>query len=61
MSNRIFLLALSVSCLNLEWFESIDILNKHLQEWWQVYNSVRPHSSIGYRTQDEEELLNEKF
>jgi len=48
-------------CLNLEWFESIDRLNEQLQNWWQVYNSIRPHSSIGYRTPNEEELLNEKF
>lgn len=48
-------------CLNLEWFESIEMLNEQLQEWWQVYNSIRPHSAIGYRTPDEKELLNKKF
>jgi len=48
-------------CLNLEWFESIDKLNEKLQEWWQTYNALRPHSSIDYRTPDEEEILNKKF
>lgn len=48
-------------CLNLEWFESIPKLNEHLQEWWQVYNTIRPHSSIGYQTPDEMEQLNQNF
>jgi len=48
-------------CLNLEWFESIPKLNEQLQEWWQIYNTMRPHSSIGYKTPDEYEKLNEKF
>ncbi len=48
-------------CLNLEWFESIEILNEKIQEWWQIYNTIRPHSSIGYKTPDEMEKLNKKF
>lgn len=52
---------LRTECLNLEWFESIPKLNQQLQQWWQIYNTIRPHSSIGFRTPDEEELLNKKF
>ena len=48
-------------CLNLEWFESMDSLNQQIQEWSQVYNYIRPHSSIGYNTPDECEQLNQKF
>lgn len=48
-------------CLNLEWFESIPRLNEQIQDWWQVYNNIRPHSSIGFKTPDEMEELNEKL
>lgn len=48
-------------CLNLEWFESIDILNEKIQDWWKIYNSIRPHSSIGYKTPDHYEKLNQNF
>ena len=48
-------------CLNLEWFESIPILNEKIQDWWSIYNSIRPHSSIGYKTPDEFENLNKNF
>ena len=48
-------------CLNLEWFESMDSLNQQIQEWSQVYNYIRPHSSIGYNTPDECEQLNQNF
>lgn len=48
-------------CLNLEWFESIDILNEQIQDWWNIYNSIRPHSSIGYKTPDQYEKLNQNF
>ena len=44
---------LRTECLNLEWFESIPKLNEEIQEWWIVYNTIRPHSSIGYQTPDE--------
>lgn len=46
---------LRTECLNLEWFISIPKLNENLQQWWITYNSVRPHSSIGYQTPDEKE------
>ncbi len=28
---------LRTECLNLEWFESIEKLNVHVQDWWQTY------------------------
>lgn len=52
---------LRVECLNLEWFRSTEELNEHIQEWTVIYNTVRPHSSIGYRTPDELELLNQNL
>lgn len=52
---------LRTECLNLEWFKSLDQLNEKLQNWWMVYNSIRPHSSIGYNTPDEFEDLNKNF
>ena len=48
-------------CLNLEWFESLPKLNEKIQEWWHIYNAIRPHSSIGYKTPDRMEQLNQKF
>lgn len=46
-------------CLNLEWFESIPKLNEQLQDWWNTYNTLRPHSSIEFLTPDEFELENQ--
>ena len=40
-------------CLNLKWFVSIRSLNEQLQQWWLEYNTLRPHSSIGFVTPDE--------
>ena len=37
-------------CLNLEWFGGLAQLNEHIQEWSVIYNTMRPHSSIGYQT-----------
>jgi putative transposase len=48
-------------CLDLEWFGSLEELNENIQGWWATYNTVRPHSSIGYLTPDEFEGQNEKF
>jgi len=48
-------------CLNLKWFESIPKLNEQLQDWWQVYNTIRPHSSIKYQTPDEFEIENQNL
>lgn len=52
---------LRTECLNLEWFENLEELNEHLQHWWMVYNGIRPHSSIGYKTPDEFEQVNKNF
>ena len=47
---------LRTECLNLEWFRSMEELNEQIQEWTVIYNTIRPHSSIGYQTPDELEL-----
>ena len=52
---------LRTECLNLHWFESLMALNEDIQRWSVIYNTVRPHSSLGYLTPDELELQNEKF
>ena len=52
---------LRTECLNLEWFKSLDQLNEQIQEWSVVYNTIRPHSSIDYKTPDEMELLNQSL
>jgi putative transposase len=44
---------LRMECLNLEWFKNLDHLNERIQGWWLVYNYIRPHSSIEYKTPDE--------
>jgi putative transposase len=49
---------LRTECLNLEWFTGMETLNERIQEWWHIYNSVRPHSSIAYRTPDQFEQEN---
>jgi putative transposase len=48
-------------CLNLEWFKSMEELNGQIQEWSVIYNTIRPHSSIGYKTPDELEQLNQSL
>ena len=48
-------------CLNMEWFSSMELLNEHIQDWWRVYNSIRPHSSLKYMTPDAFEKRNEKL
>jgi putative transposase len=35
-------------CLNLQWFRNLELLNEALQDWWLMYNEIRPHSSIGF-------------
>ena len=53
---------LRAECLNLEWFQSMEILNEKIQEWSQTYNYIRPHSSLKYDTPIErEQKLKEKF
>ena len=46
---------LRTECLNLEWFETLEHLNRKLQEWWHTYNFVRPHRAIGHQTPDNKE------
>lgn len=48
-------------CLQLHWFKSLGLLNEQLQQWWQEYNFLRPHSSIGYLTPEEFEQNNKKL
>ena len=40
-------------CLNEHWFSSIDEVGAIVEAWRQDYNTVRPHSSLGYRTPDQ--------
>jgi putative transposase len=47
---------LRTECLNLEWFRGLEELNEQIQQWAVIYNTLRPHSSIGYQTPDELEL-----
>ena len=48
-------------CLNLHWFKSLRVLNDEIQRWSVIYNTIRPHSSLGYKTPDELELQKQKF
>ena len=53
---------LRTECLNLEWFQNMEVLNEKIQDWSQTYNHIRPHSSLGYDTPVElEQKLKEKF
>jgi putative transposase len=52
---------LRTECLNLEWFKSMEDLNEQIQEWRVVYNTPRPHDSIGFQTPDEFEQINENL
>jgi putative transposase len=40
-------------CLNQKWFVSLDDARRTIEAWRVDYNSVRPHSSLGYRTPQE--------
>jgi putative transposase len=37
-------------CLNENWFLSVDEAKKIIENWRREYNSIRPHSSLGYKT-----------
>ena len=37
-------------CLNEHWFTTLNEARQILEDWRQDYNTVRPHSSLGYRT-----------
>jgi putative transposase len=36
-------------CLNLHWFRSLKHARQEIERWRHHYNTVRPHSSLGYR------------
>jgi putative transposase len=40
-------------CLNQNWFVDLRHAQKVIEEWRVDYNTVRPHSSLGYRTPEE--------
>ena len=40
-------------CLNQNWFVDLDDARRIIEAWRVDYNTVRPHSSLGYRTPDE--------
>ena len=40
-------------CLNEHWFLSLDDARVKTMRWWREYNSLRPHSSLGYMTPEE--------
>src|SRR5713226_5682615 len=40
-------------CLNQNWFVDLREARKVIEAWRVDYNTVRPHSSLGYRTPDE--------
>jgi putative transposase len=37
-------------CLNDHWFETLRQAQEMIQSWREDYNTVRPHSSLGYKT-----------
>ena len=36
--------------LSTHWFESLEDVRVHLEKWREVYNELRPHSSLGNLT-----------
>ena len=40
-------------CLNQSWFTSLEDARRIIEAWREDYNTVRPHSSLGYRTPEE--------
>ncbi len=40
-------------CLNQNWFVSLAKARQIIEAWRVDYNTVRPHSSLGYRTPEE--------
>jgi len=35
-------------CLNQHWFKSLEVVGNEIDKWREHYNTVRPHSSLGY-------------
>ena len=40
-------------CLNQSWYTSLEDARQIIEAWRMDYNTVRPHSSLGYRTPEE--------
>jgi len=40
-------------CLNQSWYTSVEDARQIIEAWRKDYNTVRPHSSLGYRTPEE--------
>lgn len=40
-------------CLNQSWYTSLEEARRIIEAWREDYNTVRPHSSLGYRTPEE--------
>jgi putative transposase len=40
-------------CLNQNWFENLEDARRIIEAWRVDYNTVRPHSSLGYRAPEE--------
>ncbi|MFZ0880613.1 MAG: transposase, partial [Candidatus Acidiferrales bacterium] len=40
-------------CLNQNWFVDLRHAREVIEDWRVDYNTVRPHSSLGYRTPEE--------
>lgn len=40
-------------CLNEQWFLTLQDARERIRNWREEYNSVRPHSSLGYATPEE--------
>jgi putative transposase len=40
-------------CLNQNWFTNLEDAQRIIEAWREDYNTVRPHSSFGYRTPEE--------
>ena len=48
-------------CLNMEWFRTREEAVVLIETWRKHYNSVRPHSSLGYLTPYEFKAKNQQF
>ena len=40
-------------CLSQNWYMGLQHARKMIEDWRMDYNTVRPHSSLGYRTPEE--------
>ena len=48
-------------CLDLTWYQSMELLNEELQAWSQTYNYRRPHKNLGKVPPDQYEIDNQNF